>query len=58
MPHYRAYTVGDDGSFIACIDLLCDNDEAAIEEAKRLLDGRAIELWQGERRVVRMEGSR
>lgn len=29
--------------------IVCDTDEQAIESAKQLLDGRPLELWEGER---------
>jgi hypothetical protein len=31
------------------------NDEAAVKEAKKLLDGRTIEIWQGARIVYRLD---
>jgi hypothetical protein len=33
----------------------CENDEAAIEKAHQLLDGLAIEVWEKERKVGRLE---
>jgi hypothetical protein len=51
---YRAYTVGHDGHFIACEPLICDDDTRAIEKATRLVDGHDIELWSGERFVIRL----
>jgi hypothetical protein len=38
--------------------LVCANDDAAIAVAKRLLDGRDIELWQGARKVTVLSSSR
>ena len=32
-----------------------DDDEAAIEAAREMLDGQPCELWQGHRRVARLE---
>jgi hypothetical protein len=54
VPDYRAYTVGDDGHFIAHEPLVCGNDEEAIENAKRFVDGHDIELWNGARLVIRL----
>jgi hypothetical protein len=34
------------------IDHQLPDDAAAVKEAKQLLDGRAIEIWQGARVVV------
>jgi hypothetical protein len=55
MAEYRAYTVGGDGHFIGFEPLVCRNDAEAIERARRLIDGHAIELWSGARFVARLE---
>jgi hypothetical protein len=55
VPHYRAYLVGHDDHYISVVDLDCADDEAALEAAKRLVDGHDFELWQGNRKVVRLE---
>src|SRR5205814_177089 len=49
---YRAYVVGEDGHFIRAVQLVCSDDSAARAEAKRLVDGHDIELWQGDRKVA------
>jgi hypothetical protein len=54
MGEYRAYTVGEDGHFIGCEPFTCRDDAEAIEKAKRLIDGSDIELWSGERLVIRI----
>jgi hypothetical protein len=54
MAEYRAYTVGVDGHFIGFEPLTCRDDAEAIEQAKRLVDGHDIELWSGERLVIRI----
>ena len=51
MPEYRASLVSEDGSVLRSILLVCPDDEIAKEYARQLVDGHAIELWQGERRV-------
>jgi hypothetical protein len=33
----------------------CPDDEAAVEKAAQLLNGRVIEVWDHSRRVVRLE---
>ena len=33
-----------------------DDDETAIEVAKKMMDGTPCELWQGQRLVARIEG--
>jgi hypothetical protein len=55
MADYRAYIVGEDGHFLDCEARPCKDDRAAIEWAKQLVDGRAIELWCAERFVVKLE---
>jgi hypothetical protein len=55
MAEYRAYTVGLNGHFIGFDAFECSDDPEAIKMAKRMIDGHAIELWQGERFVVRLE---
>jgi len=52
---YRVYTVDGDGHFIGFEPLVCANDAEAIDQAKRLVVGHAIELWCGERLVIRLE---
>jgi hypothetical protein len=55
MAEYRAFPVGIDGHFIGFEALLCDSDEEAIAEAKRLVDGQDFELWCGCRLVVSLK---
>ena len=55
MPDYRAYTVGSDGHFIDFKPFDCVDDAEAIEKAESLVDGHAIELWNGPRMVIRFE---
>jgi hypothetical protein len=54
MAEYRAYIVGVDGHFIDFEPLICNDDDGAIEKAKRLVDGHDVELWCGERLVIRL----
>jgi hypothetical protein len=52
---YRLYTLGDSDRITRPAAFLeADTDEAAIEQAKQLLDGHDLELWQGKRLVVRL----
>ena len=51
MAEYRAYMIGDDGHFIRAIDIFCDDDDAARQRAKQLLDGHDVELWQLDRKI-------
>ena len=43
--------IGDDGHFIRAIDIFCDDDDAARQRAKQLLDGHDVELWQLDRKI-------
>jgi hypothetical protein len=54
MAEYRVYSVGLDGHFIRFDAVVCANDEEAIEKAKRYVDGHDIELWCGDRFVIRI----
>jgi hypothetical protein len=52
MPEYRAYFLGRDGHIKNFEPIVCDDDEKAIEAAKRLVDGCDVELWQGARLIT------
>jgi len=52
---YRAYLLGPDGHFASYRAFRCADDQDAIAWARQLLDGKDIELWSGERFVVRLE---
>ncbi|CAN7300949.1 hypothetical protein LJR220_001547 [Bradyrhizobium sp. LjRoot220] len=55
MGEYQAYVTGDDGQIERRIDLACADDDAAKERAEALVDGHAIELWQGDRKIATFE---
>jgi hypothetical protein len=55
MSEYRAYVIGSDSHFIQVIELICPDDNAAIESAKQLIDGHDIELWQGDRIIAKFD---
>jgi hypothetical protein len=52
---YRAYVVGHDGHFLGFEPPICADDAEAIEKAKRLADVHDVELWTGERFVIRLK---
>jgi hypothetical protein len=54
MAEYRAFTVGPDGHFMGFEPLICADDSEAIMLAKRLVDGLDVELWSGDRLVIRL----
>jgi hypothetical protein len=47
--------VDTDGHFVGYEPLVCADDGEAIEQARRLVDGRDIELWSGPRFVTRVK---
>jgi hypothetical protein len=55
MPNYKAYFIDGDGHFFRAENMVCDDDEAAIEAAKQLVDGHDVELWQLYRKVAKFE---
>ena len=55
MSHYHAYILGQDGHFVKSVILDCDNDNAAIESAKQLVDGHDVEVWQLDRKVAKLD---
>jgi hypothetical protein len=54
MAEYRAYTVGSDGHFVGSQALICSDDAEAIGKTKRLIHGHDIELWSGDRFIIRL----
>jgi hypothetical protein len=55
MADCRSYTVGSEGELKTCRRFVCDNDNDAIVWAKHLVGETAIELWCGDRFVIRLE---
>jgi hypothetical protein len=55
MPEYRIYTLSAGNRIAGPPRLIdCDNDQAAIKEAKQLINGKYLEVWQGARCVTRL----
>jgi hypothetical protein len=54
MIEYRAFTLGEDDHITASRAVTCSNDGDAIIWAKQLIDGHDIELWHGDRFVIRL----
>ena len=52
---YYAYVIGHDGHVQNRFEVRCDNDEEAKRQAKQLVNGHAIELWQEARMVATFE---
>ncbi|MGZ5871072.1 MAG: hypothetical protein ACXWKP_03060 [Bradyrhizobium sp.] len=55
MAEYMAYSVALDGYLIALKALHCLDDVEAAEKIKRLAQGREIELWCGDRFVIKFD---
>lgn len=53
MPEYRAYILDREGHIIRPVELFCENDDAAKEDARKLVDGHDVELWQLDRKIAR-----
>ena len=54
VPEYRAYLVGLDGRFVGFEPIVSTDDSEATEKAQRLTNGHDVELWSGERMIVRI----
>jgi hypothetical protein len=54
MAEYRAYVIGSDGHIVSATALVCANDEQAIAEVRRFMLERTIEIWSGDRFVIRL----
>jgi hypothetical protein len=53
MPEYRFYSIRKDGHVAGSpIDRDCLDDGEALKEARQLVNGRDIEVWQGPRIVA------
>jgi hypothetical protein len=55
MPDYRIYLFKDGRLTAPAKVIACQSDKAAIEHAKKLVDGHDIEVWQGARPVTRLK---
>lgn len=51
---YRVCTVGADGHFTESREMICRDDGEAVARAKRMIDGHDIEVWNGNRFVIRL----
>ena len=56
MHSYRIYTLSRDEHISRPPRIItCEDDTIAFEEARQLLDGHALEIWDGTRLVGRLE---
>jgi hypothetical protein len=54
MPEYRAYPIKDNHVVGVPEIVVADDDQQAVEQAKQLMSGGDIELWEGARLVTRV----
>ena len=57
MRNYRVYILGEDDHVIDRVDLRCNDDETAKNEARKLAIGQAVELWDGARKIATFQPS-
>ena len=55
---YRLYGLDGVNKVASGVWIDADDDQAAIEAAKRMMDGHDCELWQGKRMVARIPRAR
>ena len=53
MRKYRVLLLGPDGNVASRIDLNCEDEEIAHEQARELSNDGDAELWQGSRLIVK-----
>ena len=56
MQDYSLYMLGRSGRLVREIEIDCVDDDAAIDQAQRWVDGYDVELWQLDRLVCRFRG--
>jgi hypothetical protein len=49
---YRAYLIGEGGRILGRTDLASTDEEAAAKEARQLVDGHDVELWELDRKIT------
>jgi hypothetical protein len=52
MQGYRAYSLDEDGHIVGRTDLVCADEQSAKQQARQLVDGHDIELWQGDKKLA------
>ena len=56
MPEYRLYQLDKSGHIGGPPqEWELDDDQQALAKAKQLVDGKALEVWSGARRIARIE---
>jgi hypothetical protein len=57
MPDYRVYKIKNNQIVGAPVVVACESDRDAIQQAKKLVDGHDIELWDGPRFVIGLKSA-
>jgi hypothetical protein len=52
---FRFYILKSDGKIETAANHECADDQAALEHAKTIIDGKAIECWQGARKLFLLD---
>lgn len=52
-PTYRAMIIDEEGRAIAAIRVVAESDDQAIARTRAMVDGHAVELWDGQRFLQR-----
>jgi hypothetical protein len=56
MPEYRLHVVDNDGHSVGPLFIVtCDDDEQAIDRARKLKKDFAVEVWHAERLVAQID---
>lgn len=54
MTGYRLYSLDGANKVVSAEWIEADDDLAAVETAKRMMDGQDCEVWQGKRLIARL----
>jgi hypothetical protein len=58
MPEYRIFPLTSDNHIKSAPALIvCENDSMAMKQAQKMLDGHDLEVWEGTRRVTRLNST-
>jgi hypothetical protein len=53
--NYWAHMIGRNGRVIGRVVIACDDDASAKSRVEQLVDGQALELWDGDRKIAAFE---
>jgi hypothetical protein len=55
MAHYRLYILDEADHILRREEFELPDDQQALTKAKQFVDGKALELWSGAKRIARIE---